>query len=103
MAKEPGTRKVFVGDQQKGELFRRNGLWWWRRPSGAVESYRRGATMNEIMDHIGRICGGAPSDARKHNDDKQFRDAFFSRQDDPNEKLTGLQDRMQSGFGNFKE
>jgi hypothetical protein len=55
----------------------------------AVKSFFGFATQSEPETRV--MKGEMPKGTEK------IRDAFFARPDDPNEKLTRLQERMQSG------
>lgn len=47
---------VFVREQSKGQVYRERGRWRWSGVNRGVETFRRGATLQDVLDHIQRVC-----------------------------------------------
>ena len=65
---------VFVSDEPKGEVFKqpKSRRWVWLRPNGGKEIYGPGSTIEDVRDHIGRLCNvwGNAVELRKNKKDK---------------------------------
>lgn len=51
-------RCVFVDGTNKGEVFKKDGRWFWRRGKIAVEPFPRGAALATVVEWARFCCNG---------------------------------------------
>lgn len=50
--------EVHVDGIAKGEVFKKRGRWFWCRGKIAVESFRKGSTLEDVANWARRCCNG---------------------------------------------
>lgn len=58
-------RAVFVDGINKGEVFKKNWRWHWRRGGAAVEPFNRQATLDDVAEWARKCCNGKHAEVKR--------------------------------------